>query len=131
MKYTLLNWIWAQPQTLIGFIIFSIAKRNKKPTRTHKDISHHVFLGKLKGGAISLGPYCIHYSDVMLHSKIKHEHGYTIQSMILGPLYLLLIGIPSFTWSMIVLLVYAITKKVLNYYAFPTEKWADKLGGNK
>ena len=27
-----------------------------------------------------------------------HEYGHTIQSLILGPLYLFVVGIPSFVW---------------------------------
>lgn len=58
---------------------------------------------------------------------IKHEYGHTIQSKLLGPLYLFIIGIPSIVWASI----YG-TKLVPEtkngYYKFYTEKWADKLG---
>ena len=44
--------------------------------------------------------------------------------MILGPLYLLVIGLPSFihaaTWK---------DRPGRDYYAFYTERWADRLGG--
>ena len=30
---------------------------------------------------------------------LNHEYGHTIQSLILGPLYLPLIGAPSFAWN--------------------------------
>ena len=58
---------------------------------------------------------------------IRHEYGHTIQSLILGPLYLPIVGIPSLIWS-----VYYRRKcrrfPALQYYSFYTERWADRLG---
>ena len=63
---------------------------------------------------------------------IRHEGiGHPRQSRMLGPLYLLVIGLPS--------LLHAAFNGVLNccdrhpegYYHFYTEKWADRLGGVK
>lgn len=56
----------------------------------------------------------------------SHEVGHSIQSVILGPLYLFVIGIPSIIWC-------ALYKKLgyTNYYAFYTEKWADSIAGIK
>jgi hypothetical protein len=55
---------------------------------------------------------------------IQHELGHSIQSLILGPLYLIVIGLPSwiwFTW-------YNNGKdKRVSYYWFYTEAWANKL----
>ncbi len=44
---------------------------------------------------------------------------------LLGPLYLLVIGLPSLLWA-------ALHEKVApgrSYYWFYTERWADRLGG--
>lgn len=35
----------------------------------------------------------------ILQTLLVHEYGHTIQSMILGPLYLIVIGIPSTLWG--------------------------------
>jgi hypothetical protein len=60
------------------------------------------------------------------HSQsIKHEYGHAIQSRILGPLYLIIIGIPSIIWA--ALYGSIIPRYKNNYYRFYTEKWADKL----
>ena len=53
-----------------------------------------------------------------------HEHGHARQSLYLGPFYLFVIGIPSLLWACL----YRKHKRG-SYYAFYTEKWADKLGG--
>lgn len=57
---------------------------------------------------------------------LVHEYGHTIQSLMLGPLYLIIIGIPSTLWG------FAGAKKRKNeqipYGAFFTEGWANRLG---
>ena len=62
-----------------------------------------------------------------LYSRLLvHEYGHTIQSLILGPLYLIVIGIPSTMWA------FLFEKKrkdeQIPYGAFFTEKWANRLG---
>lgn len=55
-----------------------------------------------------------------------HEYGHTIQSLILGPLYLIVIGIPSTLWGFI-----GAKKRKdgqIPYGAFFTEGWANRLG---
>jgi hypothetical protein len=48
-------------------------------------------------GAVSLGQYIFIFSDYGKDEMriIKHEYGHTRQSHILGPLYLLVVGVPS------------------------------------
>lgn len=64
---------------------------------------------------------------------IKHEYGHQLQSYILGPLYILVIGLPSGLWCWFIQdWVNKIRKKKnkpeLDYYWFYTESWANKLG---
>ncbi len=57
---------------------------------------------------------------------LVHEYGHTIQSLILGPLFLIIIGIPSALWAF-----FGGRKrkeKQIPYGAFFTEKWANNLG---
>ena len=56
---------------------------------------------------------------------IAHEYGHTRQSLKLGVLYLVVIGLPSFMW--------AVMKGLglfsnIDYFSFYTEKWAEKEG---
>ena len=57
---------------------------------------------------------------------LVHEYGHTIQSLILGPLYLFLIGIPSTLWGF--LLAEKRKKDQIPYSFCFTEGWANKLG---
>lgn len=58
-------------------------------------------------------------------TTVRHEWGHTRQSLILGPLYLIVIGIPSIIW--------AATHRTIApnkpYDWFYTESTANKLGG--
>lgn len=78
---------------------------------------------KMNGG-ITLGQF-VFLNDRMLDSfHMKHEGGgHGKQSLILGPFYLLVIGVPS--------LIHAALHKTGDYYHFWTEKWANKLGDVK
>ena len=88
MKNILL-YIWQLPQNIIGlFIILFI---NGEVKHKFNNITYYYY-DPFPGG-ISLGNYLILGSQ---HSQsIKHEYGHAIQSRLLGPLYLLIIGIPS------------------------------------
>lgn len=59
---------------------------------------------------------------------LVHEYGHTIQSVILGPLYLIVISIPSGLWCNLSQAAEYRRKNKVSYYAFYPEKWADHLG---
>ena len=59
----------------------------------------------------------------------NHEYGHTIQSNFLGPLFLIIIGLPSIIWAGC--FDRYRRKHNISYYQFYTEKWADALGGVK
>lgn len=54
----------------------------------------------------------------------SHEVGHSVQSLYLGPLYLLVIGLPSIIWAGIIY-----PRIGGNYYSFYTESWANKISG--
>ena len=54
----------------------------------------------------------------------KHEWGHTRQSLLLGPLYLPLVGLPSLLWA-----TWWTPLRSTSYFRFFTERWADRLGG--
>ena len=69
------------------------------------------------------------YAKEELHRRLLvHEYGHTIQSLILGPLYLLLIGIPSTLWGFSPRLNKKRKDNQISYFTFFTEKWANDLG---
>ena len=59
---------------------------------------------------------------------LYHEYGHTIQSAILGPLYLPVIAIPSLIWANSPGLSRYRVRSGRSYYSFYPERWADQLG---
>lgn len=115
----LLRWIWEFPQCLLGYILTKIY--NVEYKEDYNGIA--MYAGKFPGG-ISLGLYIL-LSEYSWKNNVawakEHEYGHTRQSLYLGPLYLIIIGLSSLLW--------AAFHGHWNYYKFWTEKWADKLGG--
>lgn len=65
----------------------------------------------------------------LLNIKNKHffYHGHTIQSLIFGPLYLIVMGIPSTLWGFLPYFQHKRDNGV-SYFSFFTERFANYLG---
>ena len=132
LKSSLL-WLWQLPQNLCGIIYRSISEDNRISvvgTYDSRSVGAKVYLQKANGG-ISLGRYIFINQDYIDEEiVIKHECGHVKQSKILGPLYLLVIGIPSILHAWLNNYIGCCWKNgEYNYYHFYTEKWANKLMG--
>ena len=126
MKKFLLN-IWELPQKLLAAAV----KKLSKAQLISEYNEAKIYYWKQQGG-MSLSnnifvPFEKYNQTTWQQNYIKHEYGHTIQSKRLGLLYLLVIGLPSFLWAW--LGDKYREKNGVSYYAFYTEKWADKLGG--
>lgn len=116
----LIYWTWCLPQTLIGLIV-KLIFRGKKIDKTYYFFNTNL-------GSISLGKYILLCEEHVNNEYVrKHEYGHQIQSFILGPLYLLIIVLPSLIWAGC--FEKYRKKHNVSYYSFYTEKWANKLGG--
>lgn len=118
-------WTWQLPQTFIGRIVCKILKGEKKIFKFDDIGEIETWIVPLQYGSVSLGKYILlckgHENNADI---VRHEHGHQLQGMILGWLYLLVIGLPSLLWCTIIH-----KKKGGSYYAYWTERWANKLGG--
>lgn len=123
MKEILL-YIWCLPQNLLGLALRLFYKGNDSDDKGLVVVRRSL---KMQGG-ISLGRYII-VNQFARDKTLYHEIGHCKQSMMLGPLYLLVIGIPSLVWAG--LYGWIVKPSVNGYYRFFTEKWADKLGNVK
>ena len=119
MKNILL-YIWQLPQNLLGLLLLLFYKVDKIVDYKDKKIR----VCKNFSGGISLGNYIIVCREDQ--KMIMHEYGHTLQSKMLGPLYLIVIGLPSLVWAALYGPIIPWSKN--GYYKFYTEKWADKLG---
>lgn len=120
-----LKYIWQLPQNIIALIYLGYLITENQIPAVEKYKGAKVYT-KYSSGCVTLGNY-IFVSSRATENTIKHEWGHTRQSLLLGPLYLIIIGIPSILW--------AVTHKTIapdkSYNWFYTEAWADKLGDVK
>ena len=127
----ILTEIWQFPQHIIAYIIMLVNHKSIEPM-VNKDGILYYLVDHLFNCGVSLGNYIFldsngNYNYIM----VRHERGHQIQSLILGPLYLIVIGLPSIIGNIINRIKYKYLKKYYNpdsYYKQPWEAWADKLG---
>lgn len=122
-------YLWQLPQNLLGLVLRLIYKGDDTQAKVlNLGIGDDQLIRtseKMKGG-ISLGKYII-VKDTASQTTIKHELGHSKQSLYLGPLYLLVIGLPSALHASVHNSKDCWGKDNWIYYSFYTEKWADKL----
>ena len=131
----ILLYIWQLIQNIAGLLVINYYK----PQRVHTlDNGVKIYYSHKMTGGLSLGNYCLvntgHYrkdiNESLKRDTVRHEAiGHTKQSRLLGPLYLLIVGIPSLIWAILYGPIIKPTKH--GYYKFYTEKWADSLAGVK
>ncbi len=133
--YRIWQCTWGILQTLLGAVVFLMHYRDK-----HFNYHGAIVTEWETKSSVSLGMFVFVTSEPYFAEKFKgqigveelanrllvHEYGHTIQSLILGPLYLFLIGIPSTLWGF--LGGKKRKEKQIPYGAFVTEKWANILG---
>lgn len=127
MKYirNLILFIWQLPQHIVALIYFGYLVMMCKDLGVDSRYKQAIVIPCIMRGAITLGNYIFVGLNSEYKKTVKHELGHTIQSKILGPLYLIVIGIPSITYCGLRRLFSLLRKK--NYYDFYTEKWANNL----
>lgn len=135
--YFLLQLTWGIIQTILGLIVFIFNVKNK----------HYFYNGAIvtewkSKSSVSLGlfvfitkePYFCdkledkYTKDDLYNKLLVHEYGHTIQSLILGPLYLIVMGIPSTLWVFLPYYNNLRKNKNVSYFSFFTERWANYLG---
>ena len=125
LLFRIWQWTWGLPQTLIGFVLYCI----------HRKRPHFVYHGCIVTrwqipGSLGVGMFLFvndaHYRrDPQV---LIHEFGHSVQSVILGPLFLLIMGIPSFLWCNLPPCKKLRKEKGVSYYRFYSESNANFLG---
>ena len=127
MKYirNLILFIWQLPQHIVALIYFGYLVMMCKDLGIDSRYKQAIVIPCIMRGAVTLGCYVFVGLNSEYRKTVKHELGHTIQSKILGPLYLIVIGIPSITYCGLRRIFPSLRKK--NYYNFYTERWANNL----
>lgn len=135
--YVLLQCTWGAPQSLVGAVLYLLHWRSQH-------LNFHGAAATLweYRSSVSLGVFVFAAKETYFNEKINrehsqkelterllvHEYGHTIQSLILGPLYLIVIGLPSLLWAGLPIFAKKRRDRGISYYSLYTEKWADSLG---
>jgi len=116
-----LHCTWGVLQTLVGLALLIGLLPVVRRIGRHR--STVVIRTKGRWG-VSLG-FFIFLGEGHDRTAVSHEYGHSIQSLLLGPLYLPLVGVPSFIRATLWLLF---RKPEATYYRGYPERWADRLG---
>jgi hypothetical protein len=135
--YRIWQCTWGCLQTFLGVLVFLLNRRAQ----------HYSFHGAIvtqweAKSSVSLGMFVFTTSEPYFYDKLRneytmaelkdrllvHEYGHTVQSMILGPLYLIVMGIPSMLWGFLPYFNQKRKENRISYFSFFTEKWANHLG---
>lgn len=126
--YYILQWSWGIIQNVVGFCVFLANIRRR----------HFWYKGaiatiwKSRRGSLGLGMFIFLSENAMTDERreftLMHEYGHTMQSIILGPLFLPVIGLPSLLWAGLPVFRKYREKRSVSYYWLYTERWANYLG---
>jgi hypothetical protein len=125
--------VWELPQIVLGLLVWVVMKYKKRIVTIEPE-RYRIFVETPDTG-VSLG-WFVYWTPAgnrfthLTNDCRMHEYGHAKQSTLLGPLYLVVVGIPSL---MRVLYRKWYYKKYgikwENYYKGFPENWADRLGG--
>ncbi len=120
--FCLWQWTWGLPQTLVGLIVFLC----------NLDQPHEMYQGCIvthwnNGGSLGVGMFLFLGKNADRQTLV-HEFGHSVQSLILGPLFLPVMGIPSFLWCNLPRCRKLRREKGVSYYRFYPESTANRLG---
>ncbi len=135
--YCIWQCTWGILQSVLGLVVLILHIRDR----------HYFYHGAIvtewqSKSSVSLGMFVFITKEPYFYEKLKddytmeelserllvHEYGHTIQSLILGPFYLIVMGIPSTLWGFVPYFYKKRTNEKISYFSFFTEKWANYLG---
>ena len=119
--FVFLQLTWGLPQTIAGFFVFLFNIR--EPHEWYRGAIRTVWRDKTHG--VSMGLFIFTCEGGGSHMT-EHEYGHCLQSLLLGPFYLPVIGLPSAVWCNSKRSIQKRSATGRNYYTFFTEKWAEK-----
>ena len=126
--FYLVQFTWGLPVNLVGGIAFLICKL--KGRRHQKFGYSYITFLPWNAGGLSMGIFIFakenHPKPEWTYNTRIHEYGHTWQCLLLGPLYYIVIAIPSVIWCN-VFGKYR-EKHNISYYKLYCEAWANRWG---
>ncbi len=127
--FYLIQWTWGLPVNLVGGICYIICTKILKRPHSKFGYANIAYLPWNSGG-LSLGLFIFmkdkHEIPYWQYNTRIHEYGHTWQCLLLGPLYYIIIALPSVIWCS---LFNSYRKKNnVSYYWLYCENWANNWG---
>lgn len=127
--FYLLQWTWGLPVNLVGGIAYLYCTKIKGRRHSRFGYANIVYL-PWKSGGLSMGLFIFmkdnHPKKDWTYNTRIHEYGHTWQCLMLGPLYYLVVALPSVIWCNF--FGKYREKNNVSYYKLYCEAWANKLG---
>ena len=128
-------WLWQLPQHVLALLVWAALAAAGRVLRVEKtdEAPGNVFVTtRTPRWGISLGRYV--FLDAAYDTQTRrHERGHSWQSLFLGPLYLLAVGLPSAVgnnlWDRMFHKNWTAERRIDWYYSRYPEAGADRLGG--
>ncbi len=99
--FYLVQWTWGLPVNLVGGLAYLFFTKIKGYRWQHFGYARIVYMPWNAGG-LSMGLFIFikdqHKSKKWTHDVRIHEYGHTWQCLVLGPLYYIVIALPSVIW---------------------------------
>lgn len=127
--YWIIQWTWGSLQNIGGLAVF-LATLVMNLGKGKRCFGYHgaVVSRWSSGYSMGMGMFIFMGEDPGLARTIVHEYGHTIQSCILGPLFLFVIGIPSMLWATLPAFQRRRAAGEVSYFDFYPERWANYEG---
>ncbi|MBO4385368.1 MAG: hypothetical protein J5854_08150 [Clostridia bacterium] len=100
--FTLAQWTWGLPQNLVGAALALVFRGRRFRYHGALVTVYRSLRGISNNSGFSLGSFIFMpeaWSDHDREHILVHEYGHSVQSLILGPFYLPVVGLPSVIWS--------------------------------
>lgn len=131
-------YVWELPQNILGLILKLVYTRKKmieKPIKSSRVKGSVIYYLKHVGrfAGVSLGSYIfVNSNSINIANIVRHEEGHCKQSKLLGPFYLLLVGLPSLILVLMANYISPPGENIFaeNYFKMYPENWADSFFNN-
>ena len=121
LLFRLWQWTWGFPQTVIGLIVYLCCGN-----QLHETYRGCIVTRWNNRGSMGMGMFLFLGCE---DPEVRvHEFGHSVQSLIMGPLFLPIMGIPSFLWCNLPACRRLRKEKGVSYYRFYPEATANRLG---
>jgi hypothetical protein len=126
--FSVIQWTYGVFQNLLGAVIALFVKISHPDRKAERFRECAVFRWN-RPGSMSLGMFLFlgNYAKEREKFILRHEYGHSLQSLILGPLYLPVIGLPSFLRANVPLFSKNWRSGKKGYYEFYPERWANRI----